>query len=208
MKLNISDKHFLEIVKQGYSLDSIYLLRLLHEGNEIDSLCREHEKISLMRQTLIRKHLISEDGHLYPEGQDLVNFLDTKLTGKIVKKAPVEENDKFLEFWTTYPSTNAFTYKGKTFAGDRALRVRKDECKLKFEKILAEGEYNADDIINALKLEINSKMESSLKENTNKLKYMQNSLTWFNQRTFEAFVEMGKIQKEITQVVTNNGVDI
>ena len=208
MKLNITDKHFIELVKQGHDLNSVFLLKLLHEGNEIDSLCREHEKISLMKQSLIRKHLISEDGHLYPEGQELITFIDSKISGKISKKVPLENDDKFNEFWATYPATNAFSYKGKTFAGDRALRVRKDECKLKFEKILAEGEYNADDIINALKLEINSKMESSLKENTNKLKYMQNSLTWFNQRTFEAFVEMGKIQKEITQVVTNNGVDI
>ena len=112
MKLNITDKHFLELVKQGHDLNSIFLLKLLHEGNEIDSLCREHEKISLMKQSLIRKHLISEDGHLYPEGQDLVNFLDSKITGKIVTKKPIEENDKFLEFWSNYPSTNAFTYKG------------------------------------------------------------------------------------------------
>ena len=79
MKLNITDKHFLEIVKQGHSLDGIFLLKLLHEGNEIDSLCREHEKISLIKQSLIRKHLISEDGHLYPEGQDLVIFFEQYL---------------------------------------------------------------------------------------------------------------------------------
>ena len=207
MKLNISDKHFLEIVKQGYNLDSIYLLKLLHEGNEIDSLCREHEKISLMKQSLIRKHLISEEGKIYPEGQELITFIDSKISGKISKKVPLEDN-VFNEWWATFPGVNQFTYKNRTFVGDRALRVKKDDCRLKFEKILAEGEYNADDIINALKLEINSKMESSLKENTNKLKYMQNSLTWFNQRTFEAFVEMEKIQKEITQVITHNGVDI
>lgn len=207
MKLNISDKHFLEIVKQGYSLDSIYLLRLLHEGNEIDSLCREHEKISAMKQFLIRKGLISEEGKIIPAGQELLLFLDTKIAGKIAKKVPTEDNG-FNEWWATYPGVSQFTYKGKLFVGDRALRVKKDDCRLKFEKILAEGIHTAQDLINALKLEINSKMESSLKENTNKLKYMQNSLTYLNQSTYEPFVELYKTQKEIEQTVIINGVDI
>ena len=113
MKLNITDKHFLELVKQGHDLNSIFLLKLLHEGNEIDSLCREHEKISLMKQSLIRKHLISEDGHLYPEGQDLVNFIDSKITGKIVKKIPTEENDRFDEWWKTFPEQTSLLIKEK-----------------------------------------------------------------------------------------------
>ena len=208
MKLNITDKHFLELVKQGHDLNSIFLLKLLHEGNEIDSLCREHEKISLMKQSLIRKHLISGDGHLYPEGQDLVNFLDSKLTGKIVKKIPTEENDRFDEWWKTFPGTNFFTYKGKTFKGDRAFRVKKDECRLKFEKIISEGVYTADDLINGLKAELTAKMESSLKSNTNKLTYLHNSLTYLNQRDFEPFVELLKTEQEIKEVQIIGGVDI
>ena len=208
MKLNITDKHFLELVKQGYSLDSIFLLKLLHEGNEIDSLCREHEKISLMKQSLIRKHLISEEGKLYPEGQELITFIDSKISGKISKKVPLENDDKFNEFWATYPATNAFSYKGKTFAGDRALRVKKDDCRLKFEKILSEGEYTSEELINALKLEIESKKESSIKIGTNKLTYMHNSLTYLNQRDYEPFIELLKTQQEIEQINTIGGVDI
>ena len=34
---------------------------------------------------------------------------------KIVKKIPTDENDKFLEWWSTYPSTNGFTHKGNGF---------------------------------------------------------------------------------------------
>ena len=208
MKLNITDKHFLELIKQGFDLNCVFLLKLIHEGNEIDSLCAEHEKISLMKQSLIRKHLISEEGKIYPEGQELITFIDSKISGKISKKVPLENDDKFNEFWATYPATNAFSYKGKTFAGDRALKVKKDDCRLKFEKILSEGEYTADDVINALKLEINSKKESSLKSNTNKLTYMQNSLTWFTQKTYEPFIELLKTQQEIEQINTIGGVDI
>jgi len=34
------------------------------------------------------------------------------------------------------------------------------------------------------------KKEASIKENTNKLKYMQNSLTYLNQRSYEPFIEL------------------
>lgn len=207
MKLNISDKHFLEIVKQGYSLDSIFLLKLLHEGNEIDSLCREHEKIAAMKQFLIRKNLISEEGKILPAGNELLLFLDTKISGKISKKVPTEDNG-FNEWWSTYPGTNVFTYKNKIFSGDRTLRVKKDDCRLKFEKILAEGEYTSNDLIEALKAEIEAKKETSIKTGTNKLTYMQNSLTYLNQYSFSGFVELLKTQQQVEQVTIINGIDI
>ena len=207
MKLNITDKHFLELIKQGFDLNCVFLLKLIHEGNEIDSLCAAHEKISLMRQSLIRKHLISEDGHLFPEGQELITFIDSKISGKISKKVPLEDNG-FNEWWATFPGVNQFTYKNRTFAGDRALRIKKDDCRLKFEKILSEGEYTSEELINALKLEIESKKESSIKTGTNKLTYMHDSLTYLNQRDYEPFIELLKTQQEIEQINTIGGVDI
>lgn len=207
MKLNISDKHFLEIIKEGYDLNGIFLLKLLHEGNEIDSLCREHEKIAAIKQFLIRKNLISEEGKILPAGNELLLFLDTKISGKISKKVPTEDNG-FNEWWSIYPGTNVFTYKNKTFSGDRTLRVKKDDCRLKFEKILAEGEYTSNDLIEALKAEIEAKKETSIKTGTNKLTYMQNSLTYLNQYSFSGFVELLKTQQQVEQVTTINGIDI
>lgn len=207
MKLNISDKHFLELVKEGYDINIIFLLKLLHEGNEVESLCREHEKIAAMKQFLIRKNLISEEGKILPAGNELLLFLDTKISGKISKKVPTEDNG-FNEWWATYPGTNVFTYKNKTFSGDRTLRVKKDDCRLKFEKILAEGEYTSNDLIEALKAEIEAKKETSIKTGTNKLTYMQNSLTYLNQYSFSGFVELLKTQQQIEQVTTINGIDI
>ena len=207
MKLNISDKHFLELVKEGYDINIIFLLKLLHEGNEVESLCREHEKIAAMKQFLIRKNLISEEGKILPAGNELLLFLDTKISGKISKKVPTEDNG-FNEWWATYPGTNVFTYKNKTFSGDRTLRVKKDDCRLKFEKILAEGEYTSNDLIEALKAEIEAKKETSIKTGINKLTYMQNSLTYLNQYSFSGFVELLKTQQQVEQVTTINGIDI
>jgi capsule polysaccharide export protein KpsE/RkpR len=72
------------------------------------------------------------------------------------------------------------------------MRVKKDDCKLKFKKILDEGEYTIDELVAALEYEVLQKKENSVKAGENKLKYMQNSLTYLNQRTFEPYIELIK----------------
>ena len=53
-----------------------------------------------------------------------------------------------------------------------------------------EGDYTAEQLIEALKIEISQKVNMSMKTKQNRLTYMQNSLTYLNQRTFEAFIEL------------------
>jgi hypothetical protein len=101
-------------------------------------------------------------------------------------------DDEFERWWKAYPGTDTFTHAGKKFRGTRAMRVRKDECKLKFNKILGEGEYTVHELIKALELEVNQKKENSVKSGTNRMTFMQNSLTYLNQRTFEVFIELIK----------------
>jgi CRISPR/Cas system CSM-associated protein Csm2 small subunit len=55
---------------------------------------------------------------------------------------------------------------------------------------MIEGDYTAQQLIEALKYEILQKKEASSKTSVNKLAYMQNSLTYLNQRTFEPFMEL------------------
>lgn len=164
-------------------------------------------KINALHQGLVRKGLITEDGKLTVNGTELLVFLDTKEKSKFVKTKP--KNTDFEEWWKTYPGTDTFTYKGKTFTGSRTLRPAKEDCKIKFDKILLEGEYTAQDLIDALKFDVLQKKEASLKENTNKLKYMQNSLTYLNQRSFEPYIELireGVKIKESQEI--QNGTDI
>lgn len=119
------------------------------------------------------------------------------------------DNDLFEAWWKVYPGTDTFTHKGVSFTGSRGLRVNKEECKLKFDKILGEGEYTADVMIEALQFDILQKKENSVKTKTNKVTYMQNSLTYLNQRTFEPFIELikeGAKIEESTKPV--GGIDI
>jgi len=65
-------------------------------------------------------------------------------------------------------------------------------------------------MVEALKYDVMSKKEASIKEGTNKLKYMQNSLTYLNQRSFEGFIELIKKGNKITDSTQHNydGVNI
>jgi hypothetical protein len=145
-------------------------------------------KIASVYHSLIRKGLITNDDKLTTPGKDLLEFMNTKGGARIIKKKPATTD--FEEWWKSYPGTDSFEYKGKTFKGTRAIRKGKDECRLKFDKIILEGEYTATQLIEALNYEILQKKESSISTNSNRLTFMQNSVTYLNQRAFEAYIEL------------------
>lgn len=189
MKLNVTPEQYEELIKRSYNLDIIYLLKLVDEQYDITALCKGSMRIAAIYQSLIRKGLITEnDEKLTLLGKDLLEFLDTKLSGKLIKRKPATTD--FEEWWKTYPGTDSFEYKGKKFTGTRAIRKGKDECRLKFDKIILEGEYTAAQLIAALNFELTQKKESSVQTNTNRMTFMQNSVTYLNQRAFEAYIEL------------------
>jgi len=189
MKLNVNPQQFEELIKRSYNLDIIYLLKLIDEQYDVSPLCEGSMKIASVYQSLIRKGLITEnDDKLTEIGRDLLKFVDTKTSVKIIKRRPATTD--FEEWWKTYPGTDSFEYKGKVFKGTRAIRKGKDECRLKFDKILLEGEYTAVQLISALEYELLQKKESSVATNSNRMTFMQNSVTYLNQRAFEAYIEL------------------
>jgi hypothetical protein len=205
MKLNLSPWHYEELIKKSYSLDHIFLLKLIHENYDVTNLVEDSLKISAIHQGLIRKGLITDNGALTTIGVELLVFLDTKEQTKLVKKKSITSD--FEEWYKVFPGTDTFTHKGKTFTGSRNLRQNPADCRIKFDKILIEGEYTVKELIEALKFDVLQKKEASVQENTNKLKYMQNSLTYLNQRSYEPYIELIKegIQIKETQ---SNGTDI
>jgi len=189
MNLKLTPYHFEELIKKSYSLDLIFLLKLIEEQHDITPLCEGSMKIAALRQTLVRKGLVTDtEEKLTTIGKELIKFIDTKESKKIVKKKPA--TTEFEEWWKAYPGTDTFKHNGKSFTGARSLRQNKDECRLKFDKILLEGEYTAAEMIEALKFDVLQKKESSVKSGTNRLTYMQNSLTYLNQRSFEPYIEL------------------
>lgn len=189
MKLTVSPEQFEELIKKGYNLDVIFLLKLIDEQYNVSPLCEGSMKISSVYQSLIRKALITKDDEkLTLLGRDLLEFMNVKSTGKLIRRKPPTTD--FEEWWKNYPGTDSFEYKGKSFKGTRALRLHKDDCRLKFDKILLEGEYTAQQLIAALNFEVTQKKETSISENSNRLKFMQGSSVYLNQRSYEAFIEL------------------
>lgn len=189
MKLNVNPQQFEELIKRSYNLDIIYLLKLIDEQYDIAPLYKDSMKIASVYQSLIRKGLITEnDDKLTTIGKDLLTFIDTKTSARIIKRKPATTD--FEEWWKAYPGTDAFEYKGKFFKGTRALRLYKDDCRLKFDKIILEGDYTAVQLIAALNYEIIQKKENSISTNSNRLTFMQGSAVYLNQRSYEPFIEL------------------
>lgn len=205
IELKLTPLKFKELLIRGYSLEGLYLMSMLKDGYIIEEIFGDVPKITNIGQSLIRKGLVTTEGMITEEGENILNFLfsvdeSSKLARRKKLISPVIEDD-FTKWWKIYPATNTFEYKGKKFEGDRALKVKKGDCKVKLEKILAEKEYTINELIGALKLEISQKCESSIKTKTNKMSFFQNSLTYLNQCTYEPFIELvraGHKPEEIT----------
>ncbi len=207
MKLNVTLYHFEELIKKTYSLDLIFLLKVLEEGLDTEELCANSVRVCNLFQTLERKGLIGTDRKLTLQGKELLSFMETEGEVKIAKmKAPASE---FEQWWKAYPGTDTFVHKGKKFTGSRSLRQNKDECRLRFDKILLEGEYTLQDMLAALQFDVEQKKENSVKTGNNKLTYMQNSLTYLNQRSFEPYIELIKEGAKIEEATKPvGGTDI
>jgi hypothetical protein len=207
--MNITPYHFKEITNKGYNLDIIYTLKLVEEGVDVKSFCEEAPKLKIVYQSIIRKGLISEQDCLTTDGKSLLKFLETPANEvvELIKQKP--NSSDFDLWWKTYPSTDTFVIKGTNFLGSRSFKVKKDECKLKLQKILAEGEYTIEELVKALELDVFQKKENSFKTKTNKLSFLQNSLTYLNQRSFEGYIDLirqGFSPKEEPEIVGSTDI--
>lgn len=186
-------KNYLDLIKKGYSMDHMYILYLLSNNLNVVNFIEESVKLKTLVITLQNKELITKDLKVTKAGLLFLEFLFGKDTDilTITKK---DDND-FEAWWKCYPSTDTFIYNNKTFTGSRALKAKKDECKIKFNKIINEREFTAQQLIKAIEYEVLQKKEESIKNNENKLKYMQNSFKYLNQGSYEAFIELSEQQQ-------------
>jgi hypothetical protein len=184
------------------------MLSLIDAEYDVIPLCEASMKISAVYNSLIRRGLITENDKTTTIGKGLLEYINTPDTKmKIIKRKPATE--EFEEWWKVFPGTDTFSHKGKKFTGSRTLRQNRDGCRLAFDKILIEGEYPASTLVSALLYDVAQKKENSVKTGNNKLSYMQNSLTYLNQRSYEPFIELmneGVVIQESSNV--QHGTDI
>lgn len=208
MNLKLTHYHFEQIILAGFNLDMIYFLKLADEGIDVSALCGDL-KMQMICQSVRRKGLLSEDFKVTLIGKSILGFLDDEGEPEAKLNKKVVETDTFDAWWKAYPGTDTFAHKGQSFTGSRGLRRQREDCKAKLISILEEGEYTIEEMIAALEFEVLQKKENSVKSKTNKLSFMQNSLTYLNQRTFESFIELVKQGVKINEEPSVSGsVDI
>lgn len=191
MKFKITVSHFEYLIKNSYSLDHIYLLKLVEANIDIQSMIDGSMKIAGLYQSLVRKGLVSvSTQEITQAGREILAYVDSEVKEPMKKRR--QSSSDFDKWWSAFPSTDNFEYKNKKFLGSRALKRSRDECRIKFNKIIAEGDHTVGQIIDATLLDVFLKKEASVRQGENKLSYLQNSLTYLNQRSFEPFIDMIK----------------
>lgn len=201
--MNITLEKYIKILDAGYSLDILYLLKLIKDKVDITDVIL-HPKIEAINQMLLRKQLITDDNGITMSGNELLSYLeDVDNDKELVKRLKTTD---FEKWWVTYPSSNMFVYKNKTFRGTQSKRIKKVECRQLFNKYLNEG-FLADDIINATEYHFQVAKDLSFKEGKNQLSFIGNSYRYLNEKMFVPFIELYK-QKATKVEQVGNAIDI
>lgn len=206
MKLDITDVHFIELHKRGYSLDMVILLEWLHKGLSVEHIINDSKKIEAIYKTMVRKELIVNDGTLTKLGNEILVFINNKTNKTFLK--PKIKDSVFDEWWNIFPSNDKFIIKGKSFGPTRSFKTDKDTCRLLFNKMVLEELFTAEQIIKATKYDITLKMERSFKTGSNQLKYLRNSATYLRQKDFQGFIGMKESELSINNNNNLGSVDI
>lgn len=183
--VNISPYIFRELTKNHVDLSEIFLLQLaIQEFNLQDF---QEKKISVLIKKMQRNGLLTDDGQVTEAGHKLWESLFQE--GEELQLNKIEKTeDAFELWWKEFPAGNGFEYKGKKFPTTRNMRVKKEDCKVKFHKILSEGQYTIEQLIQAIQAEVQARKEDSVVKKANQLTYMQSTLPYLNARGFEAFI--------------------
>lgn len=152
--------------------------------------------------TLDRKNY-ALNGNITESGVKLVNLLsdyrnipDIGDIKKELKKVKAEHDTKFIEWWDTYPVGNAWKddaeHGNKMYPGSRGFKTKKDECEKLYLKALAEGTKH-EDMLGAIKYEVNEKKREARRTGQNKLDYMVNTHSYLLNKLYINFIEMMKL---------------
>lgn len=178
-------KKWKQISDEGYSSDAISLLQFIKNGEEMDE---DHLKTQSILSLLNRKELIN-DGKLTLLGEELLNNLELEE----IAPTKAKRSDKFEDWWSVYPSTDAFELNGRKFNGMQSKKKDKAKCKGHFDKAVREG-IDPDDIIAATKYHIDQAKKMSLKKGESQLTFISGSEIYLRNRVYMPFIDLAKTE--------------
>lgn len=187
---NIGVEEFLVLVKNGTSLDHLFILHLYDKNIDIRKDISS-SKIEAWRVTLIRKgYLDPKDNSVTELGKSLliggsINEGIIKSKAEIKKVVDKIKSD-FDKWWEVFPATDAI--KEINVVPTRGLRTQKEKCREIFKKMINNQEYTAEAIIKATQFDVQNRKNLSLRCKENKLTFLHNSAKYLNDRDFEPFI--------------------
>lgn len=137
------------------------------------------------------------------KGKDLLkSFLEVEYQDKFSVRGKVQVvkglyTNEFEEFWKEFPSTDTFTYGGKSFLGTRSFKVDKHKCQNRYNELLKE--YSHQEVMQALKVIISIYKNRSIKEGKNSMNFFPNSYSYLNRvdiKTYSGMEELPEPQEE------------
>ena len=197
-------KVFLEDILDKYKItaDQIVIIEAVYQSEFtfLGKILEIDKQRRLLLQNLVRRGYlglfndelgfeISENLYVTDLGEDIISNLRDRFES--FKKEEITFNKTnfeqlFQEFWETFPASDKVLHYPRT----RVLRTEQEKCKKLYKKLLED--YSHEEIINALKYEINMRMNNSTGKMFSDFKYMKASITWLNNKEFLAIMEIMK----------------
>ena len=75
MNVKLTLYHFKELLKNGFTLDMVFLLKLAEEGHDLVAVCEGNAKLEMICQGVYRKGLISQDHKITTIGKNVLSFI-------------------------------------------------------------------------------------------------------------------------------------
>lgn len=215
--LNISKEIIQLLSNKKLTLDQLFFLELIQK-EKIDFLSKLLDTTQYKQQVindLLNKNMIIFENDSYTLTENSVELLslydfisdeDSGFIAQAIETKPVVVKDKFNEqfddsfneLWNLYPLTDKWemsgvygnTYIVHQHTHSRTLKSAKLKIKEKYKFYLkSKDSLKHSDIVLALKYELWFRKLNSTNVK-NGLSFMQNILTWFNQRTFETYFDL------------------
>ena len=117
------------------------------------------------------------------------------------KKKPIVVDSKFQTIWDAYPSSASFSYRGISWKSSRVLRANYQVCEMLYLKAVAVGSVTHDQILGAVRKQIQMVKEESYESGNNGMQYLPSLEVWIRQARYEAMIGTEE-EEEYTE--TNN----
>jgi len=104
------------------------------------------------------------------------------------KRKPVQIDSKFREIWDVYPASASFSYRGISWKSSRVLRANYQVCEMLYLKAVAVGSVTHDQILGAVKKQIQMVKEESYQSGNNGMQYLSSLEVYLRQEKYGAFL--------------------